>query len=54
MRLYVGITDNDWFASLARQPGVDEANLRRSGRQAPVCTRSTRAKPFRFNPGENL
>ena len=27
MRGFVGITDNDWFAFLFQQPGIDEANF---------------------------
>jgi hypothetical protein len=34
MKLYVGVTDNDWFDFLTRLPNVDEVNfwpLRRTG-----------------------
>jgi len=24
---FVGVTDNDWFAFLSRQPGIDEVNF---------------------------
>jgi hypothetical protein len=27
MRLYVGITDGDWYESLAARPGLDEVNF---------------------------
>ena len=27
MNGFVGITDNDWFAFLSQQPGIDEVNL---------------------------
>ena len=28
MKGFVGITDNDWFALLSQQPGIDEVNFR--------------------------
>ena len=27
MKVLVGVTDNDWFAYLAQQPGIDEVNF---------------------------
>jgi len=27
MKGFVGITDNDWFAFLSQQPGIDEVNF---------------------------
>ncbi|HUT72137.1 MAG TPA: hypothetical protein VMW89_15820 [Desulfatiglandales bacterium] len=27
MKGYIGITDNDWFAFLSQQPGIDEVNF---------------------------
>jgi len=27
MKGFVGVTDNDWFAFLSQQPGIDEANF---------------------------
>jgi uncharacterized Rossmann fold enzyme len=27
MKYFVGLTDNDWCAFLAQQPGIDEVNL---------------------------
>jgi len=27
MNGFVGVTDNDWFASLSQQPGIDEVNF---------------------------
>ena len=27
MKGFVGVTDNDWFAFLAQQPGIDEVNF---------------------------
>jgi len=27
MKGFVGVTDNDWFASLSQQPGIDEVNF---------------------------
>jgi len=28
MKGFVGVTDNDWFAFLSQQSGIDELNLR--------------------------
>jgi len=27
MKCFVGVTDNDWFAFLSQQPGIDEVNF---------------------------
>jgi len=27
MKGFVGVTDNDWFAFLSQQPGIDEVNF---------------------------
>jgi len=27
MKGFVGVTDNDWFAFLAQQPGIDELSF---------------------------
>ena len=27
MKDFLGITDNDWFAFLSHQPGIDEVNF---------------------------
>ena len=27
MKSFFGITDNDWFAFLSQQPGIDEVNF---------------------------
>jgi len=27
MKVIIGVTDNDWFASLSQQPGIDEVNF---------------------------
>ena len=27
MNAFVGVTDNDWFAFLSQQPGIDEVNF---------------------------
>ena len=27
MKGFVGVTDNDWFAFLSQQPGMDEVNF---------------------------
>jgi len=31
MKGFVGITDNDWFAFLSQQPGIDEVNFWQPG-----------------------
>ncbi|MFB0520159.1 MAG: hypothetical protein ACETWD_01880 [Desulfatiglandales bacterium] len=31
MKGFVGVTDNDWFAFLSQQPGIDEVNLWQPG-----------------------
>ena len=31
MKGYIAVTDNDWFAFLARQRGIDEVNFWQSG-----------------------
>jgi len=34
MNGFIGVTDNDWFAFLSQQPGIDEVNFwQPSGRQ---------------------
>jgi hypothetical protein len=36
MKGFVGVTDNDWFAILSQQPGIDEVNFwQRSGSFTP-------------------
>jgi len=27
MKGFVGVTDNDWFAFISQQPGIDEVNF---------------------------
>lgn len=27
MKGFIGVTDNDWFAFLSQQPGIDEVNF---------------------------
>jgi putative restriction endonuclease len=27
MKVYVGVTDNDWYHFLSQQPGIDEVNF---------------------------
>jgi len=29
MKRFVGVTDNDWFAFVSQQPGIDEVNTLR-------------------------
>jgi len=31
---WIGVTDNDWFASLSRQPGIDEVKFPQPGGEA--------------------
>jgi len=31
MNGFVGVTDNDWFAFLSQQPGIDEVNFWQRG-----------------------
>jgi len=31
MKGFVGVTDNDWFAFLSHQPGIDEVNFWQPG-----------------------
>ena len=31
MKAFVGVTDNDWFAFLSQQPGIDEVNFWQPG-----------------------
>jgi putative restriction endonuclease len=33
MKGFIGITDNDWFAFLSQQPGIDEVNFWQPGGQ---------------------
>ena len=35
MKLYVGVTDNDWFDFLSRLPNVDEGDAWTDGRVPP-------------------
>jgi len=45
MKLYIGVTDNDWYRFLSQLPNIDEVNFwQPSGKQ-----------PFdRLKPGERL
>ena len=31
MKGYIGVTDNDWFAFLSQQPGIDKVNFWQPG-----------------------
>jgi putative restriction endonuclease len=31
MKGFIGVTDNDWFAFLSQQPGIDEVNFWQPG-----------------------
>ena len=43
MKEFVGVTDNDWFAFLSQQPGIDEVNFWQPGGTGRFR---------RLNPGE--
>ena len=47
MRLFVAVTDNDWFRFLRAQPGIDEVNFWRPGGQQPFRALS-RDEPLLF------
>jgi len=36
MKGFVGVTDNEWFAFLSQQPGIDEVNFWQPGSNMPV------------------
>jgi len=36
MKGFVSITDNDWFAFLSQQPGIDEVNFWLPGRRSRI------------------
>jgi len=52
MSCSIGVTDNDWFAFLSQQPGIDEVNfLPKTARQSATPphnrrTRITAGKPY--------
>jgi len=31
---FIGVTDNEWFAFLSQQPGIDEVNFWQPGRRS--------------------
>lgn len=47
MKLFVGITDNDWYRHLAAQPGIDEVNFWQPGGQK-VFRALQPGEPFLF------
>jgi hypothetical protein len=36
MKGFVGVTDNDWFAFLSQQPGIDEVKFRQPGERSRI------------------
>jgi len=38
MKGFVGVTDNDWFAFLSQQPGIDEVNFWQPGAKKSVIS----------------
>jgi len=36
MKGFIGVTDNDWFAFLSQQPGIDEVNFWQSRRREKI------------------
>jgi hypothetical protein len=38
MKGFVGVTDNDWFAFLSKQPGIDEVDFRKPMGDVPFYT----------------
>ena len=47
MKGYIGITDNDWFEFLAKQPGIDEVNFWQPGGKSRFQVLSP-GEPFLF------
>ena len=43
----IGVTDNEWFSFLSRQPGIDEINFCQAGGKS-IVKRLRPGEPFLF------
>jgi hypothetical protein len=46
MSCSIGITDNDWFAFLSQQPGIDEVNLLSIKKQGLIFKEYLQDEPY--------
>ena len=49
MKGFVGVTDNDWFAFLSQQPGIDEVNFWQPGGTSQFNLERTHLRYSIFN-----